>query len=195
MDTCKPLKDRIAVLAASLEQTPDELQRAAIVYEIARLQRRYDSCRALAAQFVVRLDGSLSMITNHPDYNTPATVDISLTLAFNASRTAVNAASLMISDPKGRGNSLLTERDVGTFERKSGRLVLRALDLQVDFRSVKSDLRGFMLSTDAENSLGKGSRMDKNGAVRLAGGGTFESGRWQTHTCELLVAGAVDPVP
>jgi hypothetical protein len=144
------------------------------------------------------LNGSVSMITSHPDYNTPITVDISLTLTFNAGRTAVNMASLIISDPKGRGNSLLTERELGTFERRSGRLVLRALELQVDFRSsiaVKGDLRSFMLSTDAENNLGRGSRMDKNGNIRLAGGGKFESGRWQTHTCELLVTGAVDPVP
>ena len=198
MDNCKPLKDGIAVLSASLEQTLDELKRAEIVHEIARLQRGYKVCMAHAAEFGVVLNGSVSMITSHPDYNTPTTVDISLTLTFNATRTAVNVASLMIRDPKGRGNSLLTEREVGTFERRSGRLILRALELRVDFGSsmaVKGDLRSFMLSTDAENILGKGSRMDKNGNVRLAGGGTFESGRWQTHTCELFVAGTIDPLP
>ena len=195
MDPCKALLTSINALQKSaLEKSGDEREQAATVAELERSKKLYAGICALARQTLAILDGTVTMITDVPDFR-QMTVDLGLKLAFNPSHTGVNPLRAVLIDPRGRAQAVLSEAGaLGAFEKKSGRLTLPA-SLHVDYMQSLGGLSSLVLSTDSSNELGHGSRMDGKGNVRLAGSGTFESGRWERNTFSLLVAGTVTPVP
>jgi hypothetical protein len=194
MDPCESILAKIS----ALPKGGDERTRAATAYELEQLKKDYAGCLAAAQQFHATLDSNVTMIAKGPEINARVSVDIRLQLTFNVAHTGVNPLKAVLLDPKERVEAVLMANDVGSFAwiaKGDGRLILPVL-LRLDYQrsGMPSSMAvsSVVLSTDHVNDLGRGSRMDERGNVRLVGSGTFER---PGNTCSLLVAGTLDPRP